>query len=81
MAFPDPTDASIERVVYFDPWLGGPTLPQDLQGQVPDDSDLVIVSHGHFDHSGSAAEIVLNSKKPNAGTLSGGELSTYFSKF
>jgi L-ascorbate metabolism protein UlaG (beta-lactamase superfamily) len=27
VSFSDPKDSSIERVVYIDAWLGGPTLP------------------------------------------------------
>ena len=80
VSFADPRDLQTQRVVYFDPWLGGPTLPEDLKGKVPDDADLVIVSHGHFDHAGSAPEIIKNSKKTKAVCLSGGEVSAYFKK-
>ncbi len=41
-----------DKVVLFDPWLGNPTSPRaaaDL-GQC----DIMLVSHGHFDHIGSA---------------------------
>jgi L-ascorbate metabolism protein UlaG (beta-lactamase superfamily) len=41
-----------DKVVLFDPWLGNPTSPRaaaDLER-----CDVMLVSHGHFDHLGSA---------------------------
>jgi L-ascorbate metabolism protein UlaG (beta-lactamase superfamily) len=60
----------ISRTVYIDPWLGCPTLPDSCKndnGEVvtPDDADLILVTHGHFDHSSSAVEIAQASKKEN----------------
>jgi L-ascorbate metabolism protein UlaG (beta-lactamase superfamily) len=40
-----------DKVVLFDPWLGNPTSPRtadDLER-----CDVMLVSHGHFDHIGS----------------------------
>jgi len=70
---PDPKDGST-RVIYVDAWLGAPNLPEDLKGSVPDDADLFLISHGHFDHSGSAADIIKASKKPNPVAISNYEL-------
>jgi L-ascorbate metabolism protein UlaG (beta-lactamase superfamily) len=41
-----------DKVVVFDPWFGNPTSPRaaaDLER-----CDVMLVSHGHFDHLGSA---------------------------
>ena len=75
ISFPDPSDASIERVVYIDPWLGNPKLPEDVKAGVPTDADLVLVTHGHFDHSGSAPDFIKNSTKPSPKVVSNYEIS------
>jgi glyoxylase-like metal-dependent hydrolase (beta-lactamase superfamily II) len=46
-----------------DTWLGNPKLPEDLKGVVPDDADIILVTHGHFDHSVSAPDLLKTSKK------------------
>ena len=40
------------RVVLLDPWFGNPTSPR-AAAEV-DQCDVMLVSHGHFDHIGSA---------------------------
>lgn len=48
----DPTQPDITRNIYIDPWLkGNPQVPEDLNNTIPDDADVIIISHGHFDHS------------------------------
>ena len=46
------------HVLYIDPWLVNPVNPQGQQ-QLDNlnKADLVLVSHGHFDHVGNAIEI------------------------
>jgi L-ascorbate metabolism protein UlaG (beta-lactamase superfamily) len=39
-------------VVVFDPWFGNPTSPRAAADV--DKCDVMLVSHGHFDHIGSA---------------------------
>lgn len=42
--------------IVIDPWLAGnPRCPERYHGL--DRADLILVSHGHFDHLGSAAEL------------------------
>jgi L-ascorbate metabolism protein UlaG (beta-lactamase superfamily) len=41
-----------DRVVLFDPWLGNPTSPRAAADLAR--CDVMLVSHGHFDHIGSA---------------------------
>jgi L-ascorbate metabolism protein UlaG (beta-lactamase superfamily) len=43
-------------VVLLDPWFGNPTSPR-LAGDVTE-CDLMLVSHGHFDHLGSGPRSV-----------------------
>jgi len=49
-------------------------LPEDYKDKVPDDADLVLVTHGHFDHAGSAADIVKGSKKAHVKVASNFEI-------
>src|SRR5689334_1560931 len=41
-----------DKVVLFDPWFGNPTSPRAVADV--DECDVLLVSHGHFDHIGSA---------------------------
>ena len=46
----------VERVVYIDPWIGNPKYPESLKNEageaaMPTDADLVLITHGHWDHS------------------------------
>jgi len=40
------------KVVLFDPWFGNPTSPRAAADV--ENCDVMLVSHGHFDHIGSA---------------------------
>ncbi len=40
-----------DKVVLFDPWLGNPTSPRAADDLAH--CDVMLVSHGHFDHIGS----------------------------
>lgn len=81
LAFPDAQDPAKTRVVYIDPWLGGPTLPEDLKNTVPDDADLVLVTHGHFDHAGSAPDFVKASKKEGVKVVTNYEICHFYKNF
>jgi L-ascorbate metabolism protein UlaG (beta-lactamase superfamily) len=49
------------KVILIDPWThGNPACPEELK-QV-DHVDLMLVSHGHFDHIGDAVSIALATK-------------------
>lgn len=41
-----------DKVVLFDPWFGNPTSPRGVTDVAR--CDVMLVSHGHFDHIGSA---------------------------
>mmetsp|Transcript_6544 Transcript_6544/g.10520 ORF Transcript_6544/g.10520 Transcript_6544/m.10520 type:complete len:104 (+) Transcript_6544:1-312(+) len=80
ITFSDPKDASLERVIYIDTWLQNPKLPKDMEGAKPEDADLVLVTHGHFDHSASAPDLVLGSKKEHVKVVSNFEICLHYQK-
>ncbi len=41
--------------IYVDPWLDGPTYPEDEKE--PERIDVLAITHGHGDHVGSAVEL------------------------
>ena len=61
ISFPDPSDSAITRNVYIDTWLDGPTFPSDAKDEM-NDADLILVTHGHFDHSAGAPTLYFDSK-------------------
>ena len=49
-------ETSEGKVVIVDPWLGGnPACPDSEKEQ--SSADLVLITHGHFDHIGDAVEL------------------------
>ncbi len=42
--------------VYIDPWLSGPTVPEDEK--TPKKCDVILCTHGHNDHIGDAVKLV-----------------------
>ena len=77
ISFNDPQTSS-ERVIHIDTWLQNPKFPEDLKCKTVDDTDLMLVTHGHFDHSSSAPEIVKSSTKENARIVSNFEICTHY---
>jgi len=55
-------------------------LPADWKGKVPDDADLCLVTHGHFDHSASTPAIAKASKKA-VKICANYEIGNFFKKF
>lgn len=50
------------RVVYIDPWIGNPKYPASLKNEagespMPTDADLILITHGHFDHAAHAPDV------------------------
>ena len=65
-------------MIYIDPWVGNPKAPSDFT-KVPDDADLVLVTHGHFDHAKDAPELVKASKK-QAKVVCNGDIYRFYQK-
>ena len=47
------------KTLIFDPWFGNPTSPRSVDDVTT--CDVMLVSHGHFDHLGSAPREVESS--------------------
>jgi L-ascorbate metabolism protein UlaG (beta-lactamase superfamily) len=56
--------------LYVDPWLKNPKAPEGTAAKV---ADVILVTHGHFDHLGEAVEIA---KATGAQVVSNFELTT-----
>ena len=57
-----------ERVIYIDPWIGNPKYPANLKNEageapMPTDADIILITHGHWDHSNCAVPIQQASTK------------------
>jgi L-ascorbate metabolism protein UlaG (beta-lactamase superfamily) len=51
--------------VLFDPWLNNPNCPESMRKPGP--LDLILVSHGHFDHIDDLVSVARDSGAPVAG--------------
>lgn len=70
------------HVLFVDPWLGNPLNPDGAQDlQKIDKADLILVSHGHFDHVGNAVEIGRKTKAKLVTTFDLGNALTAYGGF
>lgn len=56
-------------------------MPADLAGTVPEDCDLVLVTHGHFDHCAGAPPLIKSTKKTDAKVICNYEIGQYFVQY
>ncbi len=62
--------------IVMDPWLeGNPKIPPAYQNLSA--ADLILISHGHFDHMGSAAKLA---KQSGAMVVANFEIATYLNE-
>lgn len=70
------------KVLYMDPWI---TNPANSKGKevvaAIKKADLIIVSHGHFDHVGDSAEIAKKSGAPLVATFDLGKAMVQYGGF
>mmetsp|Transcript_31525 Transcript_31525/g.27912 ORF Transcript_31525/g.27912 Transcript_31525/m.27912 type:complete len:258 (+) Transcript_31525:21-794(+) len=60
--FQDPSDSSVTRNIFIDTWPEGPTFPESAKDALSD-ADLILVTHGHFDHSSGAPGLFKSAKE------------------
>jgi L-ascorbate metabolism protein UlaG (beta-lactamase superfamily) len=67
------------HILFIDPWLENPMNKHGKEDLASiDKADLILVSHGHFDHVGEAVEIAKKTKARLVATLDlGANLVTY----
>jgi L-ascorbate metabolism protein UlaG (beta-lactamase superfamily) len=61
-----------KKIVFIDPWFNSPVCPESEKVQAK--ADLILVTHGHFDHCSDAPAL---SQKTGAPVVSEYELSKY----
>jgi len=80
LQFPDPKDKSVTRTIYIDTWPDNSHFPDSARKEL-NDADLLLVTHGHSEHSSGTPKIFFdsmnNKKSPKIGCIF--ELSHYFS--
>ena len=81
ITFSDPTAPGLKRVIYVDTWLENPKIASDVAGTKPDDADVILVTHGHFDHSASAPDLLKWSSKPHSKIVANYEITLHYSKY
>ena len=81
ITFTDPQNAELKRNIYIDTWLENPKIAEDVKGTKPDDADIVLVTHGHFDHSASAPDLLKGSKNPNSKIVANYEITLHYTKY
>ncbi len=65
--------SAANKYIVMDPWLqGNPKCPVEYENL--DQADVILISHGHFDHMGSAVELA---KKTGAPVVSNFEIGGY----
>ncbi|MBW4521811.1 MAG: metal-dependent hydrolase [Scytolyngbya sp. HA4215-MV1] len=70
------------KVLLIDPWLENPANPNgkaDLQKL--DRTDLILITHGHFDHVGNAVEIAKKTQAKLVSTLDLGRAIVHYSGY
>ncbi len=67
------------HVVFIDPWIMNPVNKNGTEDMAKiNQADLILVSHGHFDHVGQAVEIAKKTKARLVATLDlGGAIAKY----
>ena len=66
-------------VIYIDLWLDNPKYPAHLKAAgTPTDADLILVTHGHFDHSAGAPLLLAASTKPDCKIICIYEIGEYY---
>lgn len=70
------------KVIFFDPWITNPANPDGAADlRAIDRADLVLVSHGHFDHVGDAVAIAQRTHAKLVTTFDLGQSLVHYAGF
>ena len=54
----------VARTLYIDPWFENPKIPESEK--TPRKADLVLITHGHYDHFDGVPTLLKANKKAKA---------------
>ena len=74
-----------DQVFLIDPWVEGPTFPNDRRAEALEGATAILITHGHFDHVAGVPELAAELGLPVYGIVElmglGGRTSTSFRRW
>ena len=74
-------DKEVHRNIYIDVWIDNKDCPEEEKKECPNDSDLVLVTHGQLDHSMHAPFLIMAGKREDRKIVCSSEVGTYYELF
>ena len=74
-------DKEVHRNIYIDVWIDNKDCPEEEKKECPNDSDLVLVTHGQLDHSMHAPFLIMAGKREERKIVCSSEVGTYYELF
>ena len=74
-------EKDVHRNIYIDVWIDNKDCPEEEKKECPNDSDLVLVTHGQLDHSMHAPFLIMAGKREERKIVCSSEVGTYYELF